>query len=281
MIKKLTLLGLGLMLIGIVGVIATGFNFGDDLPYHEKKWSFPVDELQKLIIQTGSDSIDIEWIESTDGTGYVEFRGNLEQKNFDLLEEAELSNGTLKINIQQKRMIQLFSMQFGSSDRQLIVALPRDYMMDSLIVNASSANIYIDHAKANNIEITSASGRLSINELFANQLKLVSGSGNIRAKDITANTNATSSSGKIQITNLLGEGSINSGSGNITVVQLGTNTLDVGSDSGNVYITPSSQFNGFYDLQSSSGSIKAPESKRETTDLIKVRTSSGNIRVTE
>lgn len=281
MIKKLTLIGVVLLLIGVIGIIITGFNFGDELPYHEKKWSFDAHELQRLVLESRSNSFDVEFIKSTDGSSYVEFRGYLEQENFDLLDSAKLSNGTLKLNIQQKRILHFVHMQISSNHRQFTVALPDDHLLESLSVSLSSANGGFDNIIAQNVEINTSSGNITIDGLESDQLNLETSSGNIRARDIIADTRAKSGSGTIKITNLAGQGKIDSSSGNIEVVQQGTEQLDAQARSGNVTITASPQFSGFYDLQSSSGNIKSPESKRQTSDLIKVRTKSGNIRINE
>lgn len=281
MIRKLTLLGIGLFLIGVIGMMATGFDFGDELPYHEKKWSFAGEELKQLIIESRSVNVDVAFIPSADESGYVEFKGNLEQETFDLLEQASLANGTLKLDFQNKRVIRFLHMQFSRNERQLTVALPRDQILEFVQVKMSSANGSFDHIQAAKVDIETSSGIITVSDLTANQLQLETSSGNINAKDIQAVTKATSKSGNITITNLVGTGKVESHSGNIVVVQQSADALDIESSSGNVTITASSEFSGFYDLQSSSGNIKSPESKRQTPDVIKVRTSSGNIKIKE
>lgn len=281
MIKKLTLLGIGLLLIGVIGIMATGFNFGDELPYHEKRWDFSGDELKKLFIESRSINLDLKFDPSLDGSGYIEFIGHLEQANYDLLQQATITNGTLHLDFQQKRIDRFFQMQLGSNERQLTVVLPENHLLELLQVNMNSANGSFKHVHADNVDIKTSSGKITITELLANELNVETGSGNIKANNIHAITHAISSSGNITITNISGQGKINSGSGNIEIIQQGTESLDVESSSGNVSITASSQFNGFFDLQSRSGNIKSPESKRQSQDLIKVRSSSGNIRIKE
>lgn len=262
-------------------MVATGLEFGDELPYHEKKWSFTVDELQHILLETSSSSIEVSFVTSKDNNGYVEFRGNLEQENFDLLSEASISNGTLQLSLQQKRVIRFFHFQTGSNKRQFTIALPAGQQLDSFAVNMYSANGKFNQVQANQVEISSSSGRITINELMAEQLKLESSSGNIYANNVQANAIVSASSGNIEINKLAGEGKIETSSGNIEVTQLGTASLEVEARSGNVTIYPDKEFSGYYDLQSSSGNIKSLESKRLTTDYIKVRTTSGNIKIKE
>ncbi|MNP77902.1 hypothetical protein D3C76_1754200 [compost metagenome] len=58
-----------------------------------------------------------------------------------------------------------------------------------------------------------------------------------------------------------------------------SDNLDISVGSGNASLSTDAQFKGFYDLHTGSGNITAPDSLRQTQDLIKVRTTSGNIRI--
>lgn len=281
MMKKLILVAIGLIVFGLIGMFATGFNFGDNHPYHEKRWSFNEGELKQLIIEGSSTDIDVKFITSTDGSSYVEFRGRLEQRNFNLLSEAIISNGILHLDLQQKHVISILDLNLGRYDRDVIIALPDHYQLESVIVKMNSADVKILNGRANTVDVSTSSGRLTIDKLVANELTMETNSGNIEANDLNAKVIATAGSGNIEIDGLIGEGTFETSSGNIQIVQREANMLDVIARSGNITITPASDFGGFYDLKSNSGNIKSPESKRETTDLIKVRTNSGNIKIKE
>ncbi|MEX3616951.1 hypothetical protein VVS51_10935 [Paenibacillus glucanolyticus] len=55
--------------------------------------------------------------------------------------------------------------------------------------------------------------------------------------------------------------------------------MDISVRTGDVTLSPDPEFKGFFDLKTTSGHITAPESPQETTEVIKVRAASGDIRI--
>lgn len=245
MIKKLVTIAMGCILIGIAGVFYYGIDFENNLPSYEKKWEYNAGELQQLLINSNSNNIEIKFIKSSNQTNYVEVKGNIKEETIDALENIVISNGNLPIDFTSAPNFNFQFLNFNmlSSRQYITVALADQNILDSLQVSLSSGNVYLYDIEATQVETSLNSGNLSIKGLISERVVL------------------------------------KTGSGNITIIQSNVNTLDVEAGSGNVTITPASQFSGFYDLQANSGSVRAPESKRETTDVIKVRTRSGNIKV--
>lgn len=281
MIKKLVTIAMGCILIGIAGVFYYGIDFENNLPSYEKKWEFNAGELQQLLINSNSNNIEIKFIKSSNQTNYVEVKGNIKEETIDALENIVISNGNLPIDFTSAPNFNFQFLNFNmlSSRQYITVALADQNILDSLQVSLSSGNVYLYDIEATQVETSLNSGNLSIKGLISERVVLKTGSGNMNLDHIQSNVQASVGSGNIRALNLDGPGAFNSKSGNITIIQSNVNTLDVEAGSGNVTITPASQFSGFYDLQANSGSVRAPESKRETTDVIKVRTRSGNIKV--
>ncbi|MNN73186.1 hypothetical protein D3C81_1892790 [compost metagenome] len=104
-------------------------------------------------------------------------------------------------------------------------------------------------------------------------------SGEISIDHVNGPVKTSITSGNTKVNDLTGPGEFKSTSGNITVSGQRSDSLDISSQSGNVKLSIDDSFKGIYDLKTTSGNIKAPDSPMETSDLIKVRATSGNIRI--
>lgn len=312
--KKWSLLGLLLILIGLAGMAYQHFDFGDELPSYQQKWTFEQGGLQKLLIDSDYD-VELEFIDSPDGTNYVEINGNMNQKMIDAVKAAQISAGTLKLDLKDKFDWTFFSINFQSTKQQMTVALNdtdelnrigfrsnssngtfRGLRAGEIDLSSDSGNLRAENLKGNEIRLTSSSGNVTAENLqgnaeilldsgniridqFEGSLTAKSSSGNITANQIKGTVKASSNSGDIRFDRFTGDGSFKSDSGNITLSEQRSDHLDISVGSGNATLSADAGFKGYYDLQSSSGNTTAPDSPRQTQDLIKVRSISGNIRI--
>ncbi|MCK8488167.1 DUF4097 domain-containing protein [Paenibacillus sp. MBLB2552] len=312
--KRWSFIGILLILAGFAGMAYQHFDFGDQLPAHQQKWTFEQGALKKLLIDSDYD-VELELIDSPDGTNYVEINGNMEQRTIDTLKVTQISGDTLKLDLQDDFDWTFFSVNFQSTKQRITVALSDKSKLDRIDYKSNSSNGTFRGLRAGDIDMSIGSGNLRAENVTAGQLKLASTSGNITAENIQGNTEikltsgsiridslqgdlmakstsgnitanqvqgtsqATVSSGNIRFERFTGDGSFKSTSGNITLSEQRSDNLDITVGSGNATLSTDAQFKGFYDLHTGSGNISAPDSLRQTQDLIKVRTTSGNIRI--
>jgi len=278
-IFTLAIVGLILVIVGIVGMSSNQFNFGDKFKDYNKKWTIDNGTLSHLIINSEYNT-DIEFIQSTDGTQSIELTGLFEDKVISQLNQIHPQNGEFEISMVDDS-IQFFSISFKSQKATLTVSLPDLNQLQEVGIHFTSSNGFVTNMSANNIDITSKSGNLKLKSIFAKQLRIEANSGNITASDIQGNANFSIKSGNMDIINYAGEGTFKANSGNIELIQKGASSLDISAKSGNVKLTADPNFKGFYDVNANSGNIHSPESLRLTKDLIKVRTNSGDINITQ
>lgn len=155
-----------------------------------------------------------------------------------------------------------------------------DFKGERLEVEADSGSIRGERIEAD-LAVAAQSGSVKLQDVKGERLTAKSDSGSIQAERIEAELEVSSDSGSIQFQGLTGKSAISSDSGSVRLDKLDDSDADIKTESGSVKIDLPASFAGFYDLQSDSGSIRAPESKRETNGYIKVRTDSGSIRVDE
>ncbi|GIP47549.1 hypothetical protein J53TS2_11400 [Paenibacillus sp. J53TS2] len=312
--KRWSFIGILLILAGFAGMAYQHFDFGGQLPTHQQKWAFESGALKTLLV--GSDyDVKLEFIDSPDGTNYVEISGNMEQKTIDTLKATQISGDTLKLDLQDDFDWSFFSVNFQSTKQRITVALSDRSELNRIDYKSNSSNGTFRGLRAGNVDLSISSGNLRAENVTAGQLKLASTSGNITAENIQGNTEikltsgniridklegvltakstsgnitanqvqgnvqATVSSGNIRFERFTGDGSFKATSGNITLSEQRSDNLDIYVGSGNATLSTDAQFKGFYDLHTASGDTTAPDSLRQTQDLIKVRATSGNIRI--
>lgn len=310
--KRWSFLAIALIIIGFAGMAYQGFEFGDDLPSYNQKLTFA--ELNSLSINSDYD-VDVTFIKSPDGTDYVEVRGNMEEETIDKLKNADTSTKDFTLDLKRKFRWSFMQINFQSNNQHITVALANPARLEQFAVKLGSNNGSFSELNAGNVTINGTSGNIKANSVNTNHFTIHTTSGNITTTDIKADTEIKLTSGTIKITNLdgaatlqatsgnikaenvkgtaevslksgdinfnnfTGDGKFNSVSGNITLKNQRSDSLDISLQSGNVRLSADSGFKGIYDLRTTSGDIKSPESPGQTQDLIKVRATSGNIRI--
>ncbi|MNO57796.1 hypothetical protein D3C76_483390 [compost metagenome] len=312
--KRWSFIAIILITLGVVGMAYQQFDFNnnEELPYHQQKWSF--DSLTSLSVESDY-NVDVKFIKSTDNSNYVEVSGNMKQDTIDLLKNTAVAGDNFTLNLLEKRSWSFFSFNFRSTKQQITVALNNPDALEQLKFKLTSNNGSLSDLVGKTIEVSTTSGNLSVNNVKTNQLTLSATSGNITAKKVEGDTEihltsgitkveelsgaliveSTSgnisidqvngpvktsiSSGNTKIKDLTGPGQFKSTSGNITLTDQRSDSLDISSQSGNIKLSIDDGFKGVYDLKTTSGIIKAPDSPMENTDLIKVRATSGNIHI--
>jgi hypothetical protein len=272
--------GIMLVLIGIAMLFADGGIFDGDEQAIERSWSFAPGELRQLKIESTL-GVKLSFVKSTDGTDSVSLYGKGGEKLASAIGQIALKNGTLDLDLREHK--NLIKTIFNSFDDRpgnvIVVALNEDTLLEQVKLKSVAGRLEARDVSARTVDIELDSGDLILTNLKADRFHSQISSGNFTADGLHADSDIHSSSGSIKLLGLAGKATIRSSSGNIRIEKDDTSDLEVKSSSGNVHIRMPAAFAGYYDLQTSSGTIDAPASKRLTEDLVKVRASSGNITI--
>lgn len=310
--KRWSFIAIILVALGLAGMAYQQFEFGEELPHHNQKWT--LNQLKSLTINSDYD-VDVKFINSNDDSNYVEISGNMKQDTIDLLKETVASDDSLKLNVTQKSSWSFISFNFNSTKQHITVALSNredlndvqfklhsnngtfsDLSGKTIELNSTSGNLVLNNVRTNQLVVKNTSGNITANQIEGDtEIKLSSGnikinelngslevkatSGNITADKVTGSVTSSLTSGTTKFTNFTGPGIFKGTSGNITLSDQRSDSLDITNQSGNVTLSLDDKFKGAYDLKTTSGDIDAPDSPRQNTDLIKVRVTSGNIRI--
>ncbi|MBC2365956.1 DUF4097 family beta strand repeat-containing protein [Listeria booriae] len=147
-------------------------------------------------------------------------------------------------------------------------------------VTNSSGESDVLGMKGDNLNVSSNSGDIEVKQAKVNMTTLKNSSGSIDGEQVEGVVKAENNSGDVDLSDLSDETTVTNSSGETDLSFLDVKAnVAVNANSGDVSIEIPSAFDGFLDLRSNSGDIKAPNSKPSSDRVVKVRTSSGNIKV--
>ncbi|WP_454193431.1 DUF4097 family beta strand repeat-containing protein [Paenibacillus sp. Marseille-Q7038] len=307
------------IVVGLVGVTIFGYEFGDKREDYDQELSFQDANVNSLLVQT-EDSTNIVFTSTDDDHVSVHFKGKWNPDTIERLQQLQPENELLTINTRSKDSFSFFSFSTDFSRNIMEISVPKEKRLTEFTLEIVSSDQDITGLNAERIVLTSTSGNLNLNHIQANEfsakltsgevkadqvkvteaasLELTSGnvklssieakeitmklqSGDVKIEDIHADVKASLTSGNFKVNGLSGEGTIRVKSGDIHLVQNEATDLDIETISGNINVVAASDFAGFFDAKAVSGNVRTPDSLRTGTELIKIRTTSGNINITQ
>lgn len=278
--RKLWILAFLLVGVGIIGLAFNKFQIGDEgLIRVEKSWSIPGNELNELIVDGASSDVKIEFIESASKTANISISGKVEPLVADRIKNTVVMNEALRLNLETNGNVRFVQFGFSDTEINIQVSIPKSDELNHLQVSMSSGNAKVIGAAVDYITLESKSGNATISDIQAIEAAISSQSGNLKIENITSKLMASTNSGNINIKTLTGELDADSKSGNITINQEESSDATVTTSSGDVKFIAANNFDGFYDVRSNSGTVSAPENNGNSDEIIKIKTSSGNITV--
>lgn len=297
--KRWILTAIILFVVGITGLTFNKFEVDDKKIINvEKEWTFDAQTLNNITVNGTSNDLDVKFITSDSATGSILVNGNTDQDTIDKINMASIVNNKFELDLKTEFKFQFLNLNFKNTKIYITVSLPKDYKLDVVDIGTNSGNFNIEQVLAKQATFNTKSGNVKVVNVLADQTTITTYSGNLQAEDIhaetislstksgnlTANTimgelQASVNSGNIKIDDLSGEVTAKSSSGNVTISQATAHAADVTVASGNVTFTTAEGFGGFYELRSNSGNIHAPDSLGTSTEIIKINTKSGNIKV--
>ncbi|MBD3920428.1 DUF4097 family beta strand repeat protein [Paenibacillus sp. PR3] len=293
--------GFILVMVGILVFVQYQFGGSRKSEDYDRTWTFDNKEMHELKIATDSMGLDVKFVKSTDGSNSVRIAGRAKEDIVDKIKSTELEGGQLDIDLNGKWHIGFPSFSDFRSSNQIVTVTLTDEAakaLETLNISGDSSSLSVTGASALNgsiksdsgsirlenyegkaLSVRSDSGSIKLNDYQGDTLSMKSDSGSIRAENVRSEVKASSDSGSITIERLQGTAELSSDSGHIELVKEDSTGANVKSDSGSVRIEVPVSYGGTYDLKSDSGSIRKPDQHGTSSEVIKVRTDSGSIRV--
>jgi hypothetical protein len=294
MTKKISIIATVCITIGAAGMIIWGWPWGSsassfipsvqlgskDLVDHKQQWDFSGEELKELKLAFPHDA-SIQFTESGSDQGYVALEGRFEENVIRRLQQTRLGNGKLALDMEQEQQLIEISVFSPGSSSQITVAVPNGAQLSRLDIKDTSGSIEVADARAQETNMELTSGDLNIHDYKGERLTVNMTSGELSIQDAEAAVELGMTSGDIVLNGLSGDGVIRATSGNVHVEQREAGNLDIELHSGDVNIRTAPAFKGIYDIRTASGEVEAPVSSPGAVNVIKVNTTSGDVKISE
>ncbi len=279
MMKRRLYTAFGLILIAI-GCAALFYLYsGTTSEDYRHEWKLGPGELRELAIRSRSQGLNVEFEAAGQGADSIVMEGKAEPETVKRLSEAQIRDGRLELDLDPRESFRFFDWGSWNERHHVTVRLSDPETLEKLQLRADSGSIRLTGASAGSAELSTDSGSIRIQNYKGGRLVLKSDSGSVEAERIEAELAVSSDSGSIRVQQLTGESTLSSDSGSIQLRKADTSSAEIHSDSGSVKVYLPAAFDGFYELQSDTGSIRAPEQKGISPEVIKVKTDTGSIRI--
>lgn len=245
--KKLTMIAIILIIVGVVGSLATTNTIKKPETVIE---NIENDTFTKIIIS--SDNAIINVLPTEEAKAKVEVTGLNLKKNF----KTHIEDETLIVKYKEKG-IKLFNFSFGFKKRELTLYLPeKEYQ--SIIATSNNGKITLKNILAEETKVSTNNGQITADQIVANHAEMSTDNGKIDVQNLElATASLSTSNGKIVLTNVTGEVSAKTDNGGINY-QAATleYPLDLKTDNGRIEIaTDQLPTNARIEAQTDNGSI--------------------------
>ena len=259
-----------------------------------------IDEEFKSVDVQGAPDMDVEIKKSDSGKSYVEY-----YECDGLTDHIEVAGDVLKITADDDRHIFVdFTFGMDMSKWLRITVYLADTQYDDIQVKTSSGDVSMQYylgvknldietssgdvdvngVNADSIYVMTSSGDMSLDSVSAKNIELRASSGDIKANSVVAeeNTKFVTSSGDMTVDGITASNiSCSASSGDIVLRKSDAEQYDVSAKSGDVRIEVSADEKYRYETTTSSGDVNVPDSADGADRVCSVRTSSGDIDVTQ
>jgi len=214
-VKKISVAGLILLLVGIVGAISTFSSINEADKVVEEK---VIKDNQFTNIDITTDNARIEILPTDGTTTNIELIGN--KVKYDL--KANVEDSTLAVHLKY-RQTKLFNFGFTPRGLSLIITVP-EKTYNSLKVESNNGLINIEKLKATNLYVTTDNGRIDLKDIEGSTVSSEAKNGRIDLINVLANTvKVRASNGKIYLDDVEGQLIGKSNNGSISLI---TNSMD-------------------------------------------------------
>jgi len=265
--KKLSLLAVGLVIIGVIGIVIVGFDgaSGNVITLEETVDATNVDQVS---IRTRNQSVRLHHAEDND----ARIIASGLPSNATLT--VEVINGVLMVEVDIPRQIQMFN--FGSireitEPRGLDVYLPvivyeqvtinstngrvdvSDFEIDDFRISTTNGRIVLRDI-IGNVDVQTSNGRVTISEVSGDTVRIRTTNGQIELSEVAGNVDAQTSNGRVTISKMTGDDiKIRTTNGQIELSDLSGN-IDAETSNGRITFN-NDTIEQNVNLQSTNGSI--------------------------
>ena len=215
-------------------------NFGVSAPGGSKKWNNAYSPDGEYTASADVKGIDIDWLSGK--VTVKPYSGNeikfSETAQKEITEDTALGWG-VKNGIMYIQYLKTNSTAVGNWDpiKTLEVLVPQKLAesLDSLELDATSAEINVNDIKADDIEVDTSSGDIYLSNTVSNGLSVDASSGKVHLNGVTASRiDIDTSSGDVELSGTAVSTEIDTSSGSVSAEALSSGSFDISTSSGDI-----------------------------------------------
>ncbi|MGE1163802.1 DUF4097 family beta strand repeat-containing protein [Peribacillus simplex] len=189
-VKKLSIIALVLLLVGVIGSLFTFFQVTDKKTTTEEK---TVSEIV-TDVQVDADNAAVEIIPTKDKDTRIE----LVSKGVDVSKldfSADVEGKKLSVTLKDKHS---FSFGFQIQSLHLKVYVP-EKSYKSFVVKSDNGKVQMNELEIKNLNVESQNGRVELNDIITEKVKVKSANGRVDLNNVEGNLVGSSNNGKITL----------------------------------------------------------------------------------
>ncbi|MGZ9586988.1 DUF4097 family beta strand repeat-containing protein [Paenibacillus marinisediminis] len=250
---------------------------------YKNKFEFDNEQLTSLKVNADMGDVNIKW--ALDNESWIEVKGEATKDVIDRIAQAEIKGGELQLNYNYKRQswefIQLFNMGWQHHKHEIVIHADKDFVLKGLEADLAMGSFEIDGGRYDRMKADCDMGQMEVRNIVANYAELDAAMGQVVTDAVDAPLTVKTSMGEVDMRNTLQTIDVSSEAGSVYIEQARAHNITADSSMGSVEIRVAPEFEGSYDLKVELGDITAPESKRKSDQVIKVRSEMGSINIEE
>ena len=267
MIKKISIIALVLLLVGIVGSLLTFRSVNVLEPVSEEQ---VINNQNITAIEVETQNSTVEIVPTKDADIKIELTGKTTGDSKQDL-SAEINGTTLNIKLKDQRQ-KFFNLNFNNFSESFTL------------------KVYLPEKEYASLKVNSSNGRIQLEQLKVKDLFAESDNGRIELKNITStNVNVKTDNGRITLDYVDGKIKGKSSNGRISVLTKDLDRpMELNTDNGRIEIqTEKEPTNTTFDVDTDNGSIDILDKYDENAvigkgeNLIRLSTSNGRISITK
>ncbi|GIN92329.1 hypothetical protein J6TS1_25060 [Siminovitchia terrae] len=284
MIKKVSIIALVLLIVGIAGSLLTVKSKMTGTEVSETKTV--QGNFSNIDVNTNSSRIEI--LPTKDSTATAELSGEVgkgEKFTFD----ADVKHDTLLVRLKNKQKFIHFDF-YPTSPLSLKVYLPeKEY--DSMQIKNNNGRVHVERMETEELIVDIDNGRIELSDIKGSSVRAKSANGRIDAKNIRGASFTTRLyNGRINLEDVEGEISGQTSNGRISLITDNLDRpIDLGTDNGRIEILATKEpENATFDIRVGNGKVNVfgePNRKEAVfgngENLIKLSTSNGSVTVSK
>jgi len=224
-IKKLSLIALTFLLVGVIGAVVTFSSIAKQSPISEEK---VIDNTAITAIQVEAGNAEVEILPTKDAVTTVALSGTGNdhvKRRFS----AEVEGTTLSVKLESWNR-KLFNFDFRFKPLTVKVLLP-EKVYESLQIDSNNGRVKVEKANINDVKARLNNGTIELKHIQANTVDVESDNGKIQLEYVEGTIKGKTSNGKISVVTKDLERTIQLGSNNGSIeIQTEKNPVDVAFD---------------------------------------------------